>query len=226
MSDVHSFEMVESGLSDEITHGQEKLSTATKGKAAAEQSKADASEKLVTTKKSKAADEEYAGTLKTECESKSAEWDARQKSAKEEMGAIEKAKEILVSGVKAFVQLKVSTKTRRWSPDDSDEDDSTAMAREKVVGLLKQLSNDHHSFALAQMASMASSDPFVKIRGLIEDMIEKLLKEAQEDATHEAFCQEEMGKSTKSKEEKTMKLDKLQARIDGAEATITELTEG
>merc|ERR1719207_258928 len=70
------------------------------------------------------------------------------------------------------------------------------------------------------------SDPFVKIRGLIEDMIEKLLKEAQEDATHEAFCQEEMGKSTKSKEEKTMKLDKLQARIDGAEATITELTEG
>merc|ERR1719465_161852 len=35
-----------------------------------------------------------------------------------------------------------------------------------------------------------------------------------------------MGKSTKSKEEKTMKLDKLQARIDDAEAKITELTEG
>merc|ERR1719482_1124764 len=75
------------------------------------------------------------------------------------------------------------------------------------------------------MASMASSDPFVKIRGLIEDMIEKLLKEAQEDATHEAFCEEEMGKSTKSKEEKTMTLDKLQTRIDGATTTIAELTE-
>merc|ERR1719158_1404498 len=35
-----------------------------------------------------------------------------------------------------------------------------------------------------------------------------------------------MGKSTKSKEEKTMTLDKLQARIDDAEAKITELTEG
>merc|ERR1719316_2366705 len=34
-----------------------------------------------------------------------------------------------------------------------------------------------------------------------------------------------MGKSTKSKDEKTATLDKLQARIDGAEATITELTE-
>merc|ERR1719428_2442008 len=75
------------------------------------------------------------------------------------------------------------------------------------------------------MASAATSDPFVKIRGLIEDMIEKLLKEAQEDATHEAFCQEEMGKSTKSKDEKTMTLEKLQARIDGASTTIAENTE-
>merc|ERR1719450_1206586 len=72
---------------------------------------------------------------------------------------------------------------------------------------------------------MASSDPFVKIRGLIEDMIEKLLKEAQEEATQKAFCDEEMGKSTKSKEEKTMTLDKLQTRIDDAEAKITELSE-
>merc|ERR1719217_383605 len=181
MSDVQSFEMLESGLSDEIKHGKEKLSTATKAKAA---------------------DEEYAGTLKTECESKSAEWDARQKSAKEEMGAIEKAKEILVSGVKAFVQMKVSTKTQRWTPEDSDEDDAAASARGKVVALLKKLSSAHHSFALSQMASVAMSDPFVKIRGLIEDMIEKLLKEAQEEATQKAFCDQEMGKSTKSKDEK------------------------
>merc|ERR1719218_17182 len=34
-----------------------------------------------------------------------------------------------------------------------------------------------------------------------------------------------MGKSTKSKEEKTMTLDKLQTRIDGATTTIAELTE-
>merc|ERR1719316_1204400 len=34
-----------------------------------------------------------------------------------------------------------------------------------------------------------------------------------------------MGKSTKSKDEKTATLDKLQARIDGAETTIAELTE-
>merc|ERR1719409_1209899 len=185
--------------------------------------KSDASGKLVETQKSKAADEEYAGTLKTECETKATEWEERQKSATAEMGAIDKAKEILVSGVKAFVQ--VSTKTKRWNPDDSDEDDSTAAARDKVVNLLKKLSNDRHSFALAQLASAASSDPFVKIRGLIEDMIAKLLKEAEEEATQKAFCDKEMGASTTSKEEKTMTLDKLQSRIDGASTTIAENTE-
>merc|ERR1719421_2261117 len=76
-----------------------------------------------------------------------------------------------------------------------------------------------------QMASMAASDPFVKIRGLIEDMIEKLLKEAQEEASQKAFCDEEMGKSKKSQAEKTATIEKLQTRIDGATATIAELTE-
>merc|ERR550537_370251 len=123
----------------------------------------------------------------------------------------------------AFAQ--VSTKTKRWSPDDSDEDDATAAARDKVVNLLKNLSNDRHSFALAQLASAASSDPFVKIRGLIEDMIAKLLKEAQEEASQKAFCDEEMGKSKKSQAEKTATIEKLQTRIDGAMATIAELTE-
>merc|ERR1719502_1411211 len=79
MGDAQSFAMLEQGLKDEISHGEEKLSTATKSKAANEQAKEEASGKLVETEKSKAADEEYAGTLKTECEAKASEWEARQK---------------------------------------------------------------------------------------------------------------------------------------------------
>merc|ERR1719324_2308966 len=147
MTDANDFAMLKSGLEDEIKHGGEKLGTAKSGKAANEEAESDSSAKLVDTKKSKAADEEYAGTLKTECETKATEWAERQKSAKAEMGAIEKAKEILVSGVKAFVQLSTKTTVRRWSPDDSDEDDATSSARGKVVDLLKKLSGEHHSFA-------------------------------------------------------------------------------
>merc|ERR1719161_858992 len=203
MSDVHSYEMIKGGLENEIKHTADKLSTATSAKAAATEAMGSAQGDLAETTKTKAADTEYATTLKTECETKATEWSEREASAKEEMSVIEKAKEILVGGVKEFVQIKSKNSVKKDVFDDADEDDKTADTREKLVDLLKSLATKHHSFALTQMASMARSDPFVKIRGLIEDMIAKLLKEAQEEATHQAFCEEELGKSKKSKEEKT-----------------------
>merc|ERR1719158_2626799 len=135
------------------------------------------------------------------------------------MAVIDKAKEILTSGVSAFVQVNINNavkKYKKWDPDQDDEDDKTAERRDRVVRLLKKLADTHHSYALQQMSSMARSDPFVKIRGLIEDMIAKLLKEAQEEATQKAFCDEEIGKSKQSQAEKQAKIDEYQTRIDGA----------
>jgi chromosome segregation ATPase len=224
MADAHEFSMLESSLSSEIAHNKEKLAAATKAKAAAEEAQATSEGNLAETEKTKAADEEYASTLKTECETAAKEWAARQASAKEEMAAIEKAKEILVSGVVAFAQVGVSSKRVSFDDDDSESDEKSEV-RAKLVKSIQKLGKKFHSFGLMQLASVAQSDPFVKIRGLIEDMIAKLLKEAEEEATQKAFCDAEMGKSKKSQAEKTATIDKLQTRIDGAEATIATLTD-
>merc|ERR1719161_1530448 len=64
---------------------------------------------------------------------------------------------------------------------------------------------------------------FAKIKGLIEEMIAKLVQEAQEEATQKAFCDEEMGKSKKAAAEKGLTLDKLQSRLDKAGARKAEL---
>merc|ERR1719156_214849 len=224
MADAHEFSMLESSLKSEISHNQEKLGAATKAKAGAEEAGATAEGDLAETTKTKAADEEYLSTLTTECETAAKEWAARQASAKEEMAAIDKAKEILVSGVVAFAQVGSSSKRVSFDDDDSESDEKSEV-RSKLVSKIQKLGKKFHSFGLMQLASVASSDPFVKIRGLIEDMIEKLLKEAQEEASQKAFCDEEMGKSKTSQAEKTATIEKLQTRIDGAEATIAELTE-
>merc|ERR1719379_2951408 len=63
------------------------------------------------------------------------------------------------------------------------------------------------------------------IRGMIEDMIAKLLQEAAEEATQKAFCDKEIGESTTSKEDKEGKLSKVNSRLEKAESTIASLTE-
>merc|ERR1719160_1917 len=215
MANAHEFKMLESNLEAELSHSQDKLATAKKTKASAQESKATAEGDLAETTKTKAADTEYSESLKTECELAEKEWAARQASAKEEMAAIEKAKEILVSGVVAFVQSKSKISSKNF--DDSDStDDAKDEVRVKLVQKIQQLGKQFHSFGLMQLASVAGSDPFVKIRGLIEDMIAKLLKEAQEEATQKAFCDEEMGKSKASQAEKTSKIDMYESRMNTA----------
>merc|ERR1719160_1374702 len=123
MANAHEFKMLESSLTAEIDHAQEKLATATKTKASAQESEATAEGDLAETTKTKAADEEYSANSKTECELAAKEWAARQASAKEEMAAIEKAKEILVSGVVALVQSGTKlTKKSDFDDDDSESD--------------------------------------------------------------------------------------------------------
>jgi len=223
VEDQMSYELIDNGLKNELTHANEKKDLATSNKAASTQSLEEANGKLVDTQNSKLADEKYLATLKIECQTKAKEWEERQKSATEEMAAIDKAKDILVSGVKVLMQTSSSTRVAKWGEEALPAPGSDRAVREKLGEKLKALSRKYHSFALNQLALRSKSDPFVKIRGLIEDMIAKLMKEAEEEATHEAFCQEEMGKTKKSKEDKEGKVEKFKTRIDTAETSIAEL---
>jgi len=98
-----------------------------------------------------------------------------------------------------------------------------------VVTLVKNLAKKQHSTALAQLASRiaavakygaaAGEDPFAKIKGLIGDMIAKLEKEAEEDATEKAYCDEEMSKTEAKKADLEDIVAKLTAKIERDAAT-------
>ena len=57
-----------------------------------------------------------------------------------------------------------------------------------------------------------------QVRGLIEDMIAKLTKEAAEEADQKSFCDEETSESKSKQATLTGKLDKTSARIEKAVA--------
>merc|ERR1719161_535476 len=232
------YDMLEQSLSDGITVAEDKIGVAKTTIGAKTEELNEAKGDLTETKASKAADEKYLAELKQECETTAANWAQRQESAAAEIGAINKAIEVLSEGVRVLLQTGAKAAKRSTNnldqeekafDDDSQSVDSPAptsadsVARSKLVEKLKGLSHKFGSYAFMELAGSAAMDPFVKIRGLIEEMISKLLKEAQEEATQKAFCDEEMGKSNKAKEEKTNTLNKLQTRIDQAAARKAEL---
>jgi len=218
MNTEHSFQMVKQGLEDEIAVMKKQLSQATLTRSKTEEELHAAQQSLTETETTLAQDEKYLAELKQSCAAKASEWAERQRSAADETAAIEKAKGILSDGVTALVQTSVRVTTT------SAIEESSA-ARKNVVELLSVLSKKFHSFGLVQLSSRARSDPFGKIRGLVETMIARLEKEAAAEATQKAFCDEETSESKAKQADLTGKIDKTSSRMEKAEADKASLSE-
>jgi len=218
MNSQHAFQMVKQGLEGETKVMKKQLGEATFTRSSTEEELHGAETQLAETQQTLAADEKYLSELKQSCAAKATEWGERQKNIGEETAAIEKAKGILADGVKVFLQTSARLTTTSELAADSD-------ARTYVVSVFHRLAKQFNSYAMVQLASHAKSDPFGKIRGLVETMITRLEKEAAEEATQKAFCDEETSESKAKQADLTAKLDKTTSRMDKAEADNAMLTE-
>merc|ERR1719454_2400561 len=73
------------------------------------------------------------------------------------------------------------------------------------------------------MRGSHGADVFAKVKGLIQDMIEKLLKEGEADATEKAFCDKEMAETEQKKADKEADIAKLSSQIDSMTAKSNQL---
>jgi len=90
--------------------------------------------------------------------------------------------------------------------------------RGKVTHMLQAEGKRLSSALLTSLAQRAQNDPFVKIKKLIQDLIERLLTEAKEEATQKGFCDTELGKARHERDERHNQIFKLLAAIGTGKA--------
>jgi len=99
-----------------------------------------------------------------------------------------------------------------------------SMKREQVSKLLRDLAQENHVYALSQIASEAQAGgPFDKVVGMIEAMIDRLMKEAAEESDAKAFCDTEIEKSRTKQKELSSKSDMHSVRIEKGAAAKAKL---
>jgi len=228
----HNYDMLKQSLTDQMEADTKDMEEEKSLKAATEEQKATAEGDLAKTKEELGADKSSLAEASSTCMTVAADHEATVKSRTEELTAIATAEKVLKetsSGAseQSYSFLQVSKRSMLQSRAD--------LKNAEVVTMVKNLARNHHSAALAQLASRISSvvrygnadgaDVFGKVKGLISDMIAKLEAEAEAAATEKAYCDEEMSKTEAKKAELEGVISKLTSKIDLAAAKSAELKE-
>merc|ERR1719194_187925 len=121
-------------------------------------------------------------------------------------------------------RLKIASLVKQASQVSTGEAQQAAL-KEKVIKSLVASGNKLGSAVLASLAMRVSADPFIKVKKLIQDLIERLVTEAAEEATKKGWCDTEMGKATHTRDSNMAKIMELNANLESLEATKAKLEE-
>merc|ERR1719507_2408462 len=199
----HNYDMLKQSLEDQMAADTKDMEDEKAAKAEAEEGKATAEGDLQETVKMLKNTKDDLATASATCMQTAADHEATVNARNEELKAIAVARKIMEETTGGAEKQTYSLlQVARLQTRLQTHADLTGL---EVVQLVKKLAKKHHSASLAQLASrmsaairfgsMGGGDPFAKVKGLITDMIAKLEKEAEEDATEKAYCDEEMGKT-------------------------------
>lgn len=102
---------------------------------------------------------------------------------------------------------------------------SVEVRKEKVLGLLRTEGKRLSSTVLISLAMKVQGDPFVKVKKLIQELIERLIAESTAEATKKGFCDLELSKAEKNRNHRWADVQRLSAELAALEAKQDELEE-
>jgi hypothetical protein len=130
-----------------------------------------------------------------------------------------------IVAAESFLQLSKPRSRLALIAKARAEPEEQQAKRELVLSLLRSKGAQIGSAVLTSLASKVSADPFAKIKQLIQELIERLLQEAADEANHKGWCDKELGKAKQSRKLKSEAVSTLNSALAEAEAKRDKLSE-
>jgi len=98
-------------------------------------------------------------------------------------------------------------------------------ARSTIAELLRHKGDVLHSVALTALAGQLSKDPFAKVKTLIQELIERLLQEAANEADHKGWCDKAISDATQKRDYAAREIRELNGEMAELESIRDKLDE-
>jgi len=210
------YEDLKKAKETEIAAGTDLIDTKTSELAAADEKNAESKESLEDTRNVLAADTKFLANLKEQCQNIDQEYEERTKTRQLEIQATSKALAFLSSDEAHdlftrtfnFVQVRSSSMHTR---------------RAQVSKALKQVAQKFQDPRISELEVSTRLDAFTKVKKSIQDMIDKLIKEKEDEIKHKDFCIEELNTNEQDTDNKERDKADLTAKIEDLGMTIDTL---
>jgi len=228
MNSKHAYDMVVQDLTDSIENSNQTIEEKKITKARKEEKAASDKKELASTIAVKTEDEATLKDMQVECEQKKLSYGEKQQLRTEEIEAIQQAIKILASGDvsgNADKHFELAQTSQASALAQLRGQESAEGVRGHVRDFLNSEARRLHSTKIALLAQQVLANPFGKVTKMIDQMITRLLNEANEDAQHEGFCDKEIGQSKVTRNKLSEDIDGLAAAVEDSKASIMMLTE-
>jgi len=217
-SAAQAFELLAQSLQSEISNGNKVLSGKKSQVSKSQQSVAESQSELDNTNHVVAEAEKYLNEVTLTCKQKTLEWKERSKLRSDEITAISEAIEILQSEKGQAVQdMELRQQSQSLVPASFVQITAKVQIGERFLTGQQILAEARAAAASGQ------PDPFKNVRKMINDMIQRLLQEAAEEAEHKGWCDTEMGKSELQQKEKEKQVKSLSSKMEEMKAKVAQL---
>jgi len=176
----------------EITAGNGQKDKKNQRLADTNESNAQAKKDFKDTSKILAADQDYLANLKERCVKNDKEWEQRQKSRVTEVGAVQKALDVLTSDeARDMFSKSLGVDTSFVQKESSMNSDRRA----KVSELLSAAADKLQRPRLAALALRMRMDAFTKVIAAIKNMIRELTTQNADEVKENEFCIDELNRA-------------------------------